>query len=107
MPPHLISAFTITPDEKASGRSKARLSACEPSSEHGFRDRLVQYKNYRGFNYEENHLEEWIARQPSSLFGNKPVLLLASQNYIHLGAKIDLLFVDADCRLFATEIKVV
>jgi hypothetical protein len=102
-----ISAFTITADEEGSGRSKGRLLSCEPLSAPGFQDRLVQHKNYRGWSYEENHLEEWIARQPSSIFGTTPVLLIASQNYIHLPAKIDLLFVDARCRLYPIEIKVV
>jgi hypothetical protein len=105
--PELIAAFTIGADEPGSGRSKGRLHACAPLPDPGFRGRLVQHKNYRGFSYEENHLEEWIGREPSSLFGRTPVLLLASQNYVHLGVKIDLLFVDVDCRLFPTELKVV
>ena len=33
-------------------------------------------------------------------------MLLASQNYVYLRAKIDLLFVDVACRLFPTELKV-
>ncbi len=104
--PELISVFTIAAGELG-GRSKGRLHTCGPPPDAGFPDRLVQHKNYRGFSYEENHLEEWIARQPSSLFGGTPVLLLASQNYVHLRAKIDLLFVDMGCRLFPTELKVV
>ena len=67
----------------------------------------MHHRNHCGFSYEENHLEEWIAREPSSLFGETPVLLLASQNYVHLRVKIDLLFVDIDCRLFPAELKVV
>jgi hypothetical protein len=105
--PDRISAFTITADEEGSGRSKGRLLPCEALSEPGFQGRLVQHKNYRGRNYEENHLEEWIARQPSSIFGATPVLLIASQNYTHLPVKIDLLFVDARCQLYPIEVKVV
>ncbi len=105
--PELIATFTIGADGPGSGRSKGRLHACAPLPDPGFRDRLAQNKNYRGLNYEENHLEEWIGREPSSLFGRTAVLLLASQNYVHLGVKIDLLFVDVDCRLFPTELKVV
>lgn len=104
--PELISAFTIKADESGSGRLKGRLRACGPLPEAGFPERLVQHKNYHGFSYEENHLEEWIACQPSSLFGGTPILLLASQNYVYLRAKIDLLFVDVDCRLYPTELKV-
>jgi hypothetical protein len=50
-------------------------------------------------------LEEWIARQPAALFGSRPMLLLASQNYAYLRFKIDLLFIDAKCRLYPIELK--
>jgi hypothetical protein len=103
----LISAFTIEPDEPGRGRSKARLQPFEDVFDAGFPGRLVQHRNYRGVSYEENHLEEWIAREPSSLFGGTPVLLVAAQNYIHLAVKIDLLFVDDDCQLYPVELKVV
>jgi hypothetical protein len=105
--PELISAFTIEPDQAGSGRSKGRLQPFADVFDAGFSGRLVQHRNYRGFSYEENHLEEWIAREPSSLFGGTPVLLVASQNYIHLPVKIDLLFVDNECQLYAVELKVV
>ena len=104
---NLISSFSIVSDEHGSTRMKGRLVPCEPVAEPGFQDRLTQHKNYRGFSYEENHLEEWIARQPAALFGIRPVLLLVSQNYVHLRVKIDLLFVDADCRFYPVELKVV
>jgi len=104
---HLISTFRIAGDEPRRGRSKGRIVPCEAISESGFPGRITQYKNYRGFSYEENHLEEWIARQPSALFGPEPVLLLASQNYVHLRVKIDLLFVDSSSNLYPVEIKVV
>jgi len=103
----LISTFTIAADEEGTGRSKARLASCAHRSDPGFPSRLVHHKNYRGRSYEENHLEEWIAREPASLFGKSPVLLLASQNYIHLRAKIDLLFIDLKNRVFPVELKVV
>ena len=51
-------------------------------------------------------MEEWIARQPTALFGSQPILLLDSQYYVHLRSKIDLLFVDAQCRLYPVELKV-
>jgi len=105
--PDLISTFSIVADEQGSGRMKGRLVCCKQIIDPGFADRLVQHKNYRGFSFEENHLEEWIARQPSALFGPVPILLLASQNYIHLRVKIDLLFSDANCRMYPVEVKVV
>jgi hypothetical protein len=58
------------------------MNPCESLDDAGTRSRLVLHKNYRGFNYEENYLEEWIARQPSAIFGSLPVLILASQNYL-------------------------
>ena len=68
---------------------------------------MKRYQNYRRISYEENHLEEWVSRQPSSLFGETKVLLLASQNYCHLKVKIDLLFVGGSCQLYPVELKVV
>jgi hypothetical protein len=104
--PTLISSFSIVADELSSGKRKGRIVPCQPANGSQFSDRLVSHKNYRGFSYEENHLEEWIARVPSAIFGPCPVLLLASQNYIHLGAKIDLLFTDGAGRLYPVELKV-
>jgi hypothetical protein len=104
---YLISTFRIAGDEPGRGRSKGRIVPCEAISESGLPGRITQYRNYRGFSYEENHLEEWIARQPSALFGPEPVLLLASQNYVHLRVKIDLLFVDSSSNLYPVEIRVV
>jgi hypothetical protein len=104
---HLISTFRIVGDERGSGKTKGRIVPSEAYGDPVLPDRLTQHANYRGFSYEENHLEEWIALQPSALFGPEPVLLLASQNYVHLPVKIDLLFVDASTRLCPVEIKVV
>jgi hypothetical protein len=104
---HLVSTFRIVGDERESRKTKGRIVPCEAHGDPGFPDRLTQHANYRGFSYEENHLEEWIALQPSALFGPEPVLLLASQNYVHLRVKIDLLFVDARSRLCPVELKVV
>src|SRR5262249_12321811 len=87
-------------------RGKGRIVSCEPYSNPGLQGRLKQRKNCNGFTAEENHLEEWIAREPSALFAGTPVLLLVSQNYVHLRQKIDLLFMDARCRLYPVELKI-
>ena len=101
-----ISSFRIIPDDPGSAVKKGRLAPCGPLTDPGFQNRLVHHRNYRGFSYEENHLEEWIAREPSTLFGETEVLLLVSQNYSHLRVKIDLLFVDGVCQLYPVELKV-
>ena len=102
----LISTFLIAADEPGTGKSKARIVPCEAISKPGFPGSIKQSRNYQGFSYEENHLEEWIARQPSALFGSESTLLLASQNYIHLRVKIDLLFIDSSSNLYPVELKV-
>jgi hypothetical protein len=103
----LISTFSVVADEEGSGKRKDRLAPRKPVTDPGIASCLTRHNNSLGFSYEENHLEEWIARQPSALFGATPVLLLVSQNYRHLGVKIDLLFVDAKCRMYPVELKVV
>jgi hypothetical protein len=102
----LISVFQIVGDQPGSERNKGQIIPCGPVSDSAFPERLKQNQNYRGFSYEENHLEEWIAREPAALFGSQPILLLASQNYLHLPSKIDLLFIDAQCTLYPVELKV-
>lgn len=67
---------------------------------------MRRFRNARGRRYEENHLEEWVARCPEALFPNRKVLLLASQNYAHLPEKIDLLFVDEQRVFSIVEAKV-
>jgi hypothetical protein len=69
----LIGAFTIEVDDPATGRTKSLLRPSASLEDPGVAERLVIHKNYRGFAYEENHVEEWIARQPSALFGDTPV----------------------------------
>ena len=101
-----ISSFRIIPDDPGSTLKKGRLAPCDPRTDPGVQGCMVHHRNYRGFSYEENHLEEWIARDPSALFGETEVLLLASQNYRHLRVKIDLLFVDGMCQLYPVELKV-
>ena len=68
---------------------------------------MQKFKNSRGWKYEENHLEEWIARQPNAIFGGDKVLILASQNHAHLEEKIDLLFIDTNGRFYIVELKIV
>ena len=64
-------------------------------------------RTLRGRKYEENHLEEWIARQPKALFGDNRMLILASQNHAHLEEKIDLLFIDTCGHFHIVELKIV
>ena len=72
----------------------------------GMPARLTAHRNDENRSYEENHLEEWTARQPASLFGSHDVMILGSQNYAHMPQKIDLLFVDRRRQLYVVEIKV-
>jgi len=100
-----LSAFLIKCAPEA---LKGDLVPCEklekPGRIHG---RMQKYKNARGRKYEENHLEEWIARQPKALFGDNRMLILASQNHAHLEEKIDLLFIDTCGQFHIVELKIV
>jgi hypothetical protein len=100
-----LSAFLIKCAPEA---LKGYLVPCEkletPRRIHG---RMQKHKNARGRKYEENHLEEWIARQPKALFGDNRMLILASQNHAHLEEKIDLLFIDTCGHFHIVELKIV
>jgi hypothetical protein len=65
------------------------------------------YRNWNGHWYAESHIEEWIARHPEAILPNKKSIVWASQNYVHLPEKIDLLLEDSERRLFIIEIKAV
>jgi hypothetical protein len=68
--------------------------------------RITDYTNSQGRFYEENHLEEWVARSPLAIFGDERVLVVASQNYAHLPQKIDLLAVNSARRFSVVEAKI-
>ncbi len=58
-----------------------------------------------GRTYEENDLEEWIARRPASLVPTDAVVIIASQNYAHMRVKVDLLFLGPAPVFFVVEVK--
>ncbi len=68
--------------------------------------RMKDYTNSQGRYYEENHLEEWVARCPDALFPGRRIHVLASQNYAHLPEKIDLLVADDQHWFDVVEIKI-
>ncbi len=68
--------------------------------------RITDYTNNQGRFYEENHLEEWVARSPQAVFRDERVLIVASQNYAHLREKIDLLAVNLVRRFSVVEAKI-
>lgn len=67
--------------------------------------RLKDFKNWNSHWYAESHVEEWVSRNPETLFGDQAVLVVGSQNYAHLPEKIDVLFLDAELRFHVVEVK--
>ena len=67
---------------------------------------MREHKNGRQRFYEENFLEEWVARSPESIFPQSFVQVIASQNYCHLPKKIDLLFAGCEGGFFVVEVKI-
>jgi hypothetical protein len=70
-----------------------------------FATRLKDCRTWKGQWYAESHVEEWVSRSPKKLFPGRAVHVLASQNYAHLGEKIDLLFVDDRHQFHVVELK--
>jgi hypothetical protein len=105
----LLGSFEIVPCQNYQpGRpyQQTRLVACaQLRSDEKFCDRLKSYRNWNGHWYNERHVEEWVARTPAWLFPNQAVHVLASQNYAHLGGKIDLLLLDDRNQFHVVEIK--
>ena len=66
---------------------------------------LRSCKNAIDRKYEENHLEEWVARSPAAVF-TVPAMLLASQNYVFLPERVDLLFMSSDQVFQVVEAKI-
>ena len=88
--PRLLSTFQI---RLTDDRPKGFLVPCSAEQDRGCpAGHLTDSTNEMGRYYEENHLEEWVARCPASLFPNEDVAVIASQNYAFLPEKIDLLF---------------
>ena len=100
----LLASFRIECTEQT---PKGRLIPCEsridPIDCWG---RITDYTNSQGRFYEENHLEEWVARCPQAIFPGERILVLASQNYAHLPEKIDLLAINMKCVLPVVEAKI-
>ena len=70
-----------------------------------FGAKLKNHRNWKGHSYAESHIEEWMSRAPAVLFPGRAIHVLASQNYAHLGEKIDLLFLDDRHQLHVVELK--
>jgi hypothetical protein len=106
---HFLGSFEIVPcQDYQRGRpyQQTRLVACaQLRSDDKFCDRLKSYRNWNGHWYNERHVEEWVARTPAWLFPNQAVHVLASQNYAHLGEKIDLLLLDDRNQFHVVEVK--
>jgi hypothetical protein len=71
----------------------------------GTGNRLNHHRNWNGHSYAESHIEEWLARAPTLLFPSGAIHVLASQNYAHLGEKIDLLLLDNLHKFHIVELK--
>jgi hypothetical protein len=101
----LLSSGRIVcdPDDYRGSLEPLPVTAQRPGAE----GRLKGVKNRVGRRYEENHLEQWVARNPELVFPNRRVLLLASQNHVHLPVKVDLLFVDDAWEYHIVELKVI
>ena len=106
----LLSRFEILPNEQFErGRpyQQTRLSPYDGELTGIPHRSLKAHRNWNGHWYAESHVEEWIARHPEAIFRNKKPIVRASQNYVHLPEKIDLLLEDSERRLFIIEIKAV
>jgi hypothetical protein len=104
----LLSRFEIVPNERFErGRpyQQTRLNRYDGELTAIPHRSLKAYRNWNGHWYAESHVEEWIARHPEAIFPNQKLIVRASQNYIHLPKKIDLLLEDSERRLFIIEIK--
>jgi len=103
-PELFLSSFRVECTEQ---KPKGRLVQCERRTDPiEAWARITDYANNRGRFYEENHLEEWVAWCPQSIFPDDRVLVLASQNYAHLPEKIDLLVLDPAWRFSVVEAKI-
>lgn len=87
-------------------RRKEMLRTCSKNDNLGVFSRLKLCKNKEERFYEENHLEEWISREPSSIFQDQKVMIVASQNYVFLQERIDILFLNQNCEFVIVELKV-
>ena len=105
-----LSCFEITENNDETipwqHRQKGKLKICSKHVNPGKHRPLKLYSNRKNHRYEENYLEEWIAREPSALFPDQEVMIIASQNYIFLQEKIDLLFLNQDSEFQIVELKI-
>lgn len=105
----LLSCFKITESDDETvplrHRRKGTLVICPQHANPGISRPLKKYSNRKKYRYEENHLEEWISREPSALFPNQVMMIIASQNYIFLQARIDLLFLNQNGEFQIAELK--
>jgi len=103
----LFSCFKISSDySDRVGERRGRLVTPDHPFDRSVSARLQNYTNPWGDFYEESHLEEWIAREPGSIFKEREVMILASELYVYLQEKLDLLFVDRECQFYIVELKI-
>ncbi len=105
----LLSSFEIVRfPEYQQGKpfQQTRLMAAEgPPPATTFGARLKDSRNWNGHSYAESHIEEWVSRSPEALFPGRRVCVLGSQNYAHLGEKIDLLCLEEGHQFHVLELK--
>lgn len=99
----LLSAFRIVCSPEAP--KGVLLPLASDLSRIGGVDRLQNHRDGLRRYFEENHLEEWVARCPRSIFPYEDVHIIASQNYAHLPKKVDILYVSDSGEFFVAEVK--
>jgi len=106
---HLLGSFEIVRfPECHHGRPYQQTQLATFDDSHPtakFVAKLKDCRTWKGQWYAESHIEEWVSRSPKMLFPGRAVHVLASQNYAHLGEKIDLLFVDDHQHFHVVEVK--
>ena len=100
-----LSVFTV--EGPTTGYPKGRLIPCHGNSPvNALPSRLQDYRyDALGRHYEENHLEEWVARCPQALFPTTTADVIASQNHAHMSEKVDLLMLENRQHFVVVEVK--
>ncbi len=105
-PDRLLSTFRIVRPPNGPGKA---LLPCPRLRERGQRTGLATHVDPGvGRKYDEQDLEEWIARSPEAIFPRQPMVVLSAEKYGRLDAKAsaDLLFVDRHFQFHVVETKI-
>lgn len=104
---HPISWFKIVTNcNEPIERRKGMFETCQKIQTPGQFAYLKDCKNPCDHFYQENYLEEWIAREPKAIFPDTNIMLVASQNYAYFLAPLDLLFIDENQDFHIVELKI-